>query len=492
MPDGRAAFDVLVLGGGTAGCVLASRLSEDPGRSVCLVEGGPDYGPFDPDAGAAWPADMLDGRMPRDSHDWTDGESTLSAARIIGGCSSHNACAIMRGAPEDYDEWRDAGWSWAAIAPYLDRAEERLAPEFVADEAASPWFAAVCDAAAEHGLPVHEDLYAPGVSEGFGRVRLNIRGKVRWNAAFAYLDPARSRPNLTVMAETLVDRVLLDGNRAAGAAVVGPGGPAELYAPLVVLTAGAYGSPAILLRSGIGPEDELARHGIAARGVLPVGERLEDQFGIAVRFAPTERMERLIDESARLGAGAFCGLAKIRSASAPDGLWDLMLLPAAFPVSGDHDAPGGYVLSSSSMLMRPKWTGSVRLRDRDPGRLPVVTELSLGTGDDLARAMDGVELARRLARSDAAEGLVGEELAPGEGATTDEISARGRDALSAFFHPVGSCPMGAVVDGSGRVHGFEGLAIADGSIIPTIPRAGTYLTILALAEALSERYASGD
>jgi choline dehydrogenase len=488
----QSSFDVLVLGGGTAGCVVASRLSEEPDRSVCLVEGGPDYGPYDPGAGASWPADMLDGRVPRDSHDWTDGEVTLSAARIIGGCSSHNACAIMRGAPEDYDEWADAGWSAAAIAPYLDRAEERLAPEFAREDAASPWFAAVCDAAAELGMPVHDELYAPGVSEGFGRVRFNLRGKVRWNAAFAYLDPARSRPNLTVLGETLVDRVLLDGNRAAGAEVIGPGGPAELYAPLVVLTAGAYGSPAILLRSGVGPEEELARHGIAARAVLPVGERIEDQFGIAVRFQPTERMEQLLDESVRGGSGSFTGLAKIRSSRADD-LWDLMLTPAAFPASGDHDAPGGWVLSSTSMLMRPEWSGSVRLRDRDPTRLPLVPELALDTGDDLARAMDGVELARRLARSDAAAALVGEEIAPGEGATAADVAARGRDALSAFFHPVGSCPMGPVVDGSGRVHGLEGLVIADGSIIPAIPRAGTYLTILALAEALSERLAgTGD
>jgi choline dehydrogenase len=191
--------------------------------------------------------------------------------------------------------------------------------------------------------------------------------------------------------------------------------------------------------------------------------------------------------------GAFAGFAKIRTAEPPDGLWDLMLLPAAFPVSGDPDSPGGWVLSSSSMLMRPRWTGSVRLRDRDPHRLPLVPELALDTGDDLARAMYGVELARRLARSDAAAGLVGEEIAPGEGATATDVAARGRDALSAFFHPVGSCPMGAVVDGDGRVHGFDGLAIADGSIIPSIPRAGTYLTVLALAEALAERLAaSGD
>jgi choline dehydrogenase len=481
-----AAFDVLVLGGGTAGCVVASRLSEERGRSVCLVEAGPDYGPFGPGAEAAWPADMFDGRMPADSHDWSDGESTLSAARIIGGCSSHNACAIMRGAPEDYDEWRGAGWSADRIAPYLDRAQAVLAPEFAGDETMNPWFAAVCEAATDLGLPVHDDLYAPGVTEGVGRMRLNLRGKVRWNAAFAYLDPARARPNLTVLAETLVDRVLLDGGRATGAAVIGPDGAAELRAPLVVLAAGAYGSPAVLLRSGVGPEGELTRHDIAVEAPLPVGERLEDQFGIAVRFAPTERMAALMAESK---CSALSGLSKIRSSLAPDGLWDLMLLPATFPASGSFDDPGGgFVLSSSSMLMRPAWRGTVRLRDRDPRRLPEVTELSLAHGDDLERAMEGVELARRLAA--ATDGLVEEELAPGATATGSDIAARGRDALSAYFHPVGTCPMGAVVDGDGRVNGLEGLVIADGSIIPSIPRAGTYLTILALADALSERLAA--
>ena len=220
-------FDVLVAGGGSAGCVLAARLSED-GRRVGLVEAGPDYGPTT--AGAGRRTCSTRGSLAF-SHAWeTDREDRSQLrARILGGCSAHNACVLLAGAPADYDEWGH-GWSHATIEPYLRRAEREVRMRQVEREELSPWHAAFADAAGDDAI-LHP---------------VNAVGTVRWNAAFAYLDPARSRENLTILADTLVDRVLLEGDRAVGLAT----SAGELRADTVVLAAGAYGSPGILLRSG--------------------------------------------------------------------------------------------------------------------------------------------------------------------------------------------------------------------------------------------------
>jgi len=223
-------FNVVIIGGGTAGCVLASRLSEDPGQAVCLVEAGPDYGPY---AGGGWPEDMVDGRQLAFSHSWeTDREDRSQLrARILGGCSGHNACVVLEGAPADYDAW-GPGWTYRELEPYLRRAERQLRTRRPTDDELLPWGSAFLQAGGD------ASIVNP----------LNAVGSVRWNAAFAYLDPARNRPNLAILADTLGDRVLLDGERAVGVAT----SAGELTADTVMLTASSYGSPAILLRSGIG------------------------------------------------------------------------------------------------------------------------------------------------------------------------------------------------------------------------------------------------
>jgi choline dehydrogenase len=474
-------FDVLVLGGGSAGCVLASRLSVDERCRVCLVEAGPDYGTSD---SGRWPADILDGRLPATSHDWSDSAGSLPVARILGGCSAHNMCTLMYGAPADYDGWAEATGDptlgYARFEPYLLRARERMTQRRFEHAELDPWYRGIAAASRELGLPVPDDGNDPGATVGIAPLPFNLRGTTRWNAAFVYLDAARDRRNLEILSGALVDRVLLRDQRATGAEIVRDGERRTLGAHTVVLCAGAYGSPSILTRSGIGPAAELDRLGIDAAAQLPVGERLRDHFGIPVRFAPSEAMATEIAAHRETTDDATIqGIFKARSSSCPDGLWDMHLLTSVFPT------PDGVVLAASSMLLQAEWEGKVRLRSTDPAELPAVTELDLETGDDLSHALEGVELARSLAATKSLEGKVANELTPGAG-TPGEILARGRAGLTTYFHPVGTCSMGAVTDAECRVIGFENLHVVDASIIPKPVRAGPHLTVLALAERAAE------
>jgi choline dehydrogenase len=439
----RARFDALVLGGGTAGCVLAARLSEDPDRSVCLVEAGPDYGPR---AGNGWPEDMLDARILPFSHSWErldPSDRSQHRARIIGGCSSHNACIVLEGAPEDYGEW-GPGWGHADLVPYLERARRELGTRTFASEELSPWHAAFAEAAGDDAI-VHP---------------VNADGAVRLNAAFAYLDPARGRPNLTILADTMADRVLLDGDRAVGALT----SAGELSAGVVVVASGAYGSPGVLLRSGIGPE----------RG-LPVGENLIDHVGVGISWVPTERLQR---ETARFEAAhpAFMGQVTIRGRSSrcEEGLWDTFLFPALDP---------GCAISGAAFAMKPRSRGRVRLSAADPEAPLAIDHGFLADPRDLDVIAEALETMRALVRRAPLRAHAERELHPGE-----EVEARAhvQAAHRGFFHPVGTCALGSVVDEAGRVHGIEGLRVADASVMPTIPRVNTNLSTAADAERVAE------
>ena len=438
-------FDILIAGGGSAGCVLAARLSES-GRRVGLVEAGPDYGPY---AHGRWPEDMLDARRLAFSHAWeTDREDRSQLrARILGGCSAHNACVMLAGAPADYDEWGD-GWSYDAIKPYLRRAERQMRVRRLEPAELSPWhraFAETCgDAAIVH--PV------------------NAMGTVRWNSAFAYLDPVRGRENLKILADTLIDRVLLEGDRAVGVAT----SAGELRAPIVVLAAGAYGSPGILLRSGIGPE----------RG-LPVGEGLTDHVGVGFGYQGTDRLQREVAAFERSHPLFMAQVTvAISSSACAQGLSDLFFFPGLDP-QGAH----AYEASVAVFAMKPASRGSVRLRSSDP-RVPLSIDHGfLSDPDDSIILAEGVESLRRLAARDAVRAYAGQETRPGP-----EVDAMThvRGTARGFFHPVGTCAIGRVVDGAGRVYGLDGLIVADASIMPTIPRANTNLSTVALAERLAE------
>jgi choline dehydrogenase len=438
----RTAFDDVVVGAGSAGCVVAARLSE-AGRDVCLVEAGPDYGPR---AEGRWPADILDARWLALSHAWEtdrDDRSQLRA-RIMGGCSAHNACVVLAGAPADYDEWGH-GWSHATIEPYLRRAEQMLRVRRLGEAELSPWHGAFAQAAGDDAI-LHP---------------VNIVDGVRWNAAFAYVDPVRER--LTVLAGTLVDRVLMAGDRAVGVQTSG----GELRAERVILSAGAYGSPGILLRSDVGAE-------------LPVGEGLLDHVGAGLGFEPTARLNQ---EAAEFERDRLLCMAQVtvqaRSSVCDEGVCDLYLFPAIDPA-----VDGAYEISAAAFAMKPRSRGSVRLTSRDPRAPLAIDHGFLSDARDADVLAEGVEALRELARTDAVRAYAAREIRPGpEVAAADHVRAAARG----FFHPTGTCAIGRVADGDGRVLGLDGLYVVDASVMPTIPRANTNLTTIALAERLAER-----
>jgi choline dehydrogenase len=440
-------YDVLVLGGGAAGCALAGRLSENPDRTVCLVEAGPDYGHL---SEGRWPADLLDRRwLALESHLWErddEQDRSQARARVIGGCSAHNACVLLPGAPADY-EWGEE-WSYGAFEPYLRRAYEALGGHVLADEELTPWHRAFRDTAPESSI-VHP---------------VNIVDGVRWHTGFAYLDPARARDNLTILPDTLVDRLLLEDGRAVGAFA----GGRELHADVVVVSASAYGSPGILLRSGVGPEGEVAE--------LPVGEGLVDHVGTGAGWEPTQR---LLEDAAAHEAehGLYMGQVTLpeRSTSCPSGTFnDLFLFPAL---------DVGPELSGAAFAMKPFSRGSVRLHSRDPDAPLAIDHGFLRDERDVEVLTEGFERLRALVDGPQVRPYAGAELRPGPAVGAEEhvrATARG------FFHPVGTCAIGSVLDERCRVLGFEDLYVADASAIPEIPSANTNLTTVALAERVAD------
>jgi choline dehydrogenase-like flavoprotein len=417
-----------VLGGGAAGCALAGRLSENPDRTVCLVEAGPDYGHL---SEGLWPADILDPRwLAVESHLWErdDPEDrSQSRARVLGGCSAHNACVILEGARSDYD-W-GPGWSYDEFAPYLRRAGETLQTHVLPDEELTPWHRAFREAGGDDSI-VHP---------------VNIVDGVRWHSGFAYVDPARGRENLTILADTLVDRVLLDDGRAPGAVA----GGRELEADVVAVSAGAYGSPGILLRSGLGSD-------------LPVGEGLADHVGTGAAWEPTERLlaETAVHEAER---GLYMGQVTVA-------VRDMFIFPAL---------DIGPEISGAAFAMKPHSRGSVRLNGPDPDTPLHIDHGFLRDERDVEVLTEAFERLRELAESEPVKPYRGAELRPGASVGAEEhvrASARG------FFHPVGTCAIGSVLDERCRVLGFENLYVVDASAIPEIPAANTNLTTVALAE----------
>jgi choline dehydrogenase len=320
----------------------------------------------------------------------------------------------------------------------------------IAADALSPWHRAFAGASEDDAI-VHE---------------VNAVGEIRWNAAFSYLDPARARDNLMILADTLVDRVVLKGDRVVGVTT----SAGDLSAETVVLAAGAYGSPGILLRSGIGPQRE-----------LPVGEGLTDHVGVGFGFEGTDRLQRETEEFERSHALFMAQVTlAISSSTCAAGLCDLFVFPGLEP-SGDR----GYAVSAAVFAMKPLSRGSVRLTSRDPGAPLAIDHGFLTDPRDAEVLTEGAQALRRLAGSDPIRSYAGRETRPG---TEVAAATHVRDTARGFFHPVATCAIGHVVDGNGRVYGIDGLFVADASIMPTIPRANTNLSTLAVAERIAESF----
>lgn len=490
--------DVIVVGGGTAGCVLAARLSEDTGCSVLLIESGPDYPNLD-----ELPADVADASEPTVGHDWgyhaeadpLDRCIPLPRARLIGGCSATNGCFALRGARADYDRWHalgNPGWSFAEVLPFFRRLETDL--DFAdqwhgidgpvpirrhpVDEL-NPIQRAFIDAAVEAGHGYVADHNRPGAL-GVGPTPRNVRDGLRMSTAVTYLAAARHRPNLTICSDTTIGWVEIAHGDAVGVrSTTGE----LLEADRVVLAAGTYGSPAILARSGVGCASRLSRLDIDVVADLPaVGEHLVDHPIVAVEL-PT-----------RPTAGPrFQAIATLSSTST--GWPDLHLFAAGpFPVERDI-SDSGAVFGIVVGLMAPQSEGSVRLRSADPSDPPLIDVAHLRHPDDLARMVDATVEARRIARSEPLATLVtGAEIAPGPAVPDDDRTAIAdsiRARVASYHHPVGTCRMGtesdrnAVVDAQGRVYGVDRLWVADASVMPTIPASGTNLPTIMVAERMA-------
>jgi choline dehydrogenase len=368
--------DVVVVGGGTGGAVAAGRLAER-GRRVLLLEAGPDYGPH---GSGRWPADLLDSRVLPTSHSWGYVSAarhgvrglTLDRARVIGGCSAHNGCAAIWGHRLDYDGWAalgNPGWSTTDLRPLFERVSARLHVHTPAPADLGPFHEAVLAAGPGAGLPPAADLNDLDHCVGLGPSPVNTDepAAIRWNAAFAYLDPLRGGGTLSVRGGATVDRVLVERGRAAGVALVGG---EQIRADEVVLAAGAYGSPAILLRSGIGPPDDLAALGIPVVAPLPgVGANLQDHPALVLEYGGAPALVAALEAFGRGRPLREEGtIGKARSPLCAEA-FDLHVYPFGSPYwYGD----GRWMFAVPVACMTPRSRGTVRLASRDPAAPPVI------------------------------------------------------------------------------------------------------------------------
>ena len=476
--------DVIVVGAGPAGCAAAGTIAEQSDKQVLLIEAGPDYGPHDD---GRWPAELLEAFDLAETHGWgyrsEDGRLDFSRARVMGGCSAHNGCAAIWGHRADYDAWAAAGnpgWSTDDLLPLFHDVNARMQVRIPTPEEITPFHRRMLDAAAAIGIPMVDDLNDLDQPVGMAVSPANIRDGIRWNGAFAYVDPNRDLGYLRVLADTLVDRIIFEGGRAVGVHVVTGGVARTVYAPTVVLAGGTYNSPTILMRSGIGSPDELRRHGIAAFHDLPgVGKNLHDHPAVAIRMTGSEELKQELTSWAQSAwFPEEQTIAKLRSSRCAEA-FDLHIYPEGGPYA---DGRTGWVFQVPVACMDPRSRGALRLRSADPEAAPILDHDYLGDpeGHDLAVLTDGVEIARGLIAAANADGRLGEPInLPAELEAGSDIEAWVRAGVAHYYHAAGTCKMGpasdpaAVVDATGKVHGLDGLYVADCAVMPQVSRANT-------------------
>ena len=470
-PDLPEHVETLVVGAGTGGAALTGVLAAHSGESVLLVDAGPDYGPY---AAAGWPSDMLDAKAIPLSHDWELVSAPpqgldLPRARIVGGCSAHNGCTVSRGARADYDGWAAAGnpgWAAESVEPLLDWAHRGLrARRYRMDELTVAQTGFV-RAGVRAGLPFADDLDDLEAGVGIGPMPVNIVDGTRWNAAFAFLDPVRSRPNLRIAGHVHARRILIEHGVATGVEVTGPDGRvATIRAQRVVVAAGSYHSPALLQRSGVGPAELLRPLGIEVAADLPgVGGHLLDHACVELDFLGRPG---LLDELAATPWNPDeQTIGRARSSRCDDGPYDIHVFMVAGANSGH---PGLPPISLYGGAMRAVSQGRVAIASADPHANPAVDH-RYGTdpgGHDRAVLDEALTLLRAIAADPEFADVLGSEHRPGRDALADIVS---------YCHPAGTCKMGpahdpsAVVGPDGAVHGVTGLYVADASVMPEITR----------------------
>ena len=470
LPDSA---DTIVVGGGTGGAALAGVLAGHSSQSLLLIEAGPDYGPH---AGGGWPADVLNARDIPLSHDWGLDTGTsipgrvldLPRARILGGCSSHNGCTASLAARADYDDWAtqgNPGWACADVEPLLHWAHGRFrVRRYAMPELTAPQ-AAFVHAGLAAGLPFADDLDDLDAGPGIGPMPVNITDGTRWNAAFAFLDPVRDASHLRIAGRTTARHLLVRRGAVTGVEVTTADGRAHtIQAGRVVLAAGAYHSPALLLRSGIGPAGELRALGIKPAADLPgVGRHLLDHPCAALHFTGRDRL------AAELAAASWNPdeqtVGRARSSHCDSGPYDMHVFMVAGANSGH---PGLPPISLYAGAMRARSEGRVTLAPAAATGLAIDHQyLSDPGGYDRAVLAEALELLRTIT----ADSKLAEILAGPAGPAADPL-----DGPVSYCHPAGTCKLGpatdpaAVVNAAGAVHGIDNLYVADASIMPSITR----------------------